>query len=54
MTENPMTVAAATAFVVGDVAKSTGHHRDALGFSVTFQYGTPPLRDQREPEQAEV
>ncbi len=53
MTENPMMVAAATTFVVGDIAESTERQR-ALGFTVTFQYGTPPLRDQREPEKAEV
>jgi catechol 2,3-dioxygenase-like lactoylglutathione lyase family enzyme len=41
MAENPMMVGAATVFVVADVAKSTEHYRDVLGFTVTFQYGTP-------------
>ena len=41
MTENPMMVGAATVFVVADIAKSTGHYRDVLGFTVTFEYGTP-------------
>jgi catechol 2,3-dioxygenase-like lactoylglutathione lyase family enzyme len=42
MTEdNPMMVAAATVFVVADIAGSTEHYRDVLGFTVTFQYGTP-------------
>jgi hypothetical protein len=26
---------------VTDVAKSTEHYRDVLGFTVTFEYGTP-------------
>jgi uncharacterized glyoxalase superfamily protein PhnB len=45
--ENPMTeqhptmVGAATVFVVSNIAKSIEHYRDALGFTVTFQYGTP-------------
>ena len=34
-------VGAATVFVVGDIAKSIEHYRDALGFTVTFQYGKP-------------
>ena len=38
--EHPMLVGAATVFVVSDIAKSTEHYRDALGFTVTFQYGT--------------
>jgi len=33
--------AAATVFVVSDVAKSIGYYRDALGFSVTFEWGAP-------------
>jgi len=37
----PMVVGAATVFVVSDVAKSTDHYRDVLGFTVTFQYGQP-------------
>jgi catechol 2,3-dioxygenase-like lactoylglutathione lyase family enzyme len=41
MTENPMMVGAATVFVVADIAKSAEHYRDVLGFTVTFQYGTP-------------
>jgi catechol 2,3-dioxygenase-like lactoylglutathione lyase family enzyme len=36
-----MVVGAATVFVVSDVAKSTDHYRDVLGFTVTFQYGQP-------------
>jgi len=36
-----MMVGAATVFVVIDIAKSTEHYRDALGFAVTFEYGTP-------------
>jgi catechol 2,3-dioxygenase-like lactoylglutathione lyase family enzyme len=39
--EDPMMVGAATVFVVADVAKSTEHYRDVLGFTVTFEYGTP-------------
>jgi catechol 2,3-dioxygenase-like lactoylglutathione lyase family enzyme len=31
----------ATVFVVRDITKSIEHYRDALGFSVTFQYGNP-------------
>ena len=34
-------VGAATVFVVSDIAKSVEHYRSALGFTVTFQYGTP-------------
>jgi catechol 2,3-dioxygenase-like lactoylglutathione lyase family enzyme len=34
-------VGAATVFVVGDVAASSRHYRDALGFAVTFEYGNP-------------
>ena len=33
---------AATVFVVSDIAKSIAYYRDALGFAVTFQYGSPP------------
>jgi uncharacterized glyoxalase superfamily protein PhnB len=39
--ERPMMVGAATVFVVSDITKSIGHYRDALGFTVTFQYGEP-------------
>ena len=42
MTEvHPMMVGAATVLVVSDIAKSIEHYRDALGFTVTFQYGNP-------------
>jgi hypothetical protein len=42
MTEaRPMMAGAATVFVVSDTAKSIEHYRDAFGFTVTFQYGTP-------------
>jgi len=39
--KNPMMVGSATVFVVADIAKSTSHYRDVLGFTVTFEYGTP-------------
>lgn len=39
--EDPMMVGAATVFVVADIAKSTEHYRDVLGFTVTFEWGTP-------------
>ena len=39
--EHPMMVGAATVFVVSDITKSIEHYRDALGFTVTFQYGKP-------------
>ena len=39
--EDPMMVGAATVFVVTDIAKSTEHYREVLGFTVTFEYGTP-------------
>jgi catechol 2,3-dioxygenase-like lactoylglutathione lyase family enzyme len=39
--EHPEMVGAATVFVVSDIAKSIAHYRDALGFTVTFQYGDP-------------
>jgi uncharacterized glyoxalase superfamily protein PhnB len=45
--ENPMTeehtmmVGAATVFVVSNIAKSIEHYREALGFTITFQYGNP-------------
>jgi catechol 2,3-dioxygenase-like lactoylglutathione lyase family enzyme len=39
--QHPMMVGAATVFVVSDVARSMAHYRDALGFTVTFQYGNP-------------
>jgi catechol 2,3-dioxygenase-like lactoylglutathione lyase family enzyme len=42
MTEKrPMMIGAATVFIVSDIVKSIEHYRDALGFSVTFQYGNP-------------
>ena len=34
--EDPMMVGAATVFVVADIAKSTEHYRDVLGFTITF------------------
>jgi uncharacterized glyoxalase superfamily protein PhnB len=34
-------VAAATVFVVQDVARSVAHYRDVLGFRVEFTYGEP-------------
>jgi hypothetical protein len=40
-TEDPMLVGAATVFVVADIAKSTEHYRDVIGFTVTFEWGTP-------------
>lgn len=40
-TEDPMMVGAATVFVVADIAKSTEHYRDVLGFAITFEYGNP-------------
>ena len=39
--EQPMLAGAATVFVVSDIEKSIAHYRDALGFDVTFQYGSP-------------
>ncbi len=39
--EDPMMVGAATVFVVTDIAKSTEHYCDVLGFTVTFEHGTP-------------
>ena len=39
--ERPMMVGAATVFVVSDIARSMQHYRDALGFAITFEYGTP-------------
>ena len=39
--EHPMMVGAATVFVVSNITKSIEHYRDALGFTVTFQYGNP-------------
>jgi hypothetical protein len=41
MSEQPMLAGAATVFVVSDIAKSIAHHRDALGFAATFEYGNP-------------
>lgn len=37
----PMMTGAATVFAVHDIAASVAHYRDALGFTVTFQYGEP-------------
>ena len=37
----PRMVGAAAVFIVSDIAKSIDHYRDALGFTVTFEYGTP-------------
>ena len=39
--EHPEMVGAATVFVVSDITRSIEHYRDALGFTVTFQYGSP-------------
>ena len=39
--DSPMMIAAATVFVVADIARGTEHYRDVLGFTVTFQYGNP-------------
>ena len=39
--EDPMIVGAATVFVVADIAKSTEHYRDVLGFTITFERGNP-------------
>jgi len=39
--ERPRMVGAATVFIVNGIAKSIEHDRDALGFTVTFQYGKP-------------
>ena len=39
--EHPQMVGAATVFVVSDITRSIEHYRDALGFTVTFQYGSP-------------
>jgi uncharacterized glyoxalase superfamily protein PhnB len=39
--EKPMLAGAATVFVVSDIARSIAHYRDALGFTVTFEYGNP-------------
>jgi catechol 2,3-dioxygenase-like lactoylglutathione lyase family enzyme len=36
-----MLVGAATIFTVRDLAASVAHYRDALGFTVTFEYGDP-------------
>jgi catechol 2,3-dioxygenase-like lactoylglutathione lyase family enzyme len=38
---NRMLVGAATIFTVRDLAASVAHYCDALGFTVTFQYGEP-------------
>ena len=39
--EHPQMAGAATVFVVSDITRSIEHYRDALGFTVTFQYGSP-------------
>jgi uncharacterized glyoxalase superfamily protein PhnB len=39
--DGPMMVGAATVFVVADIGKSIEHYCNALGFTLTFQYGTP-------------
>ena len=42
MTEDQaMMVGAATVFVVSNITNSIEHYRDALGFTITFQYGNP-------------
>jgi hypothetical protein len=41
VTADPMMVGAATVFAVPDIAKSTEHYCDVLGFTITFEYGTP-------------
>jgi uncharacterized glyoxalase superfamily protein PhnB len=38
-----MMTTAATVFTVSDIGASVGYYRDALGFTVTFQYGDPPI-----------
>lgn len=44
MTSNdPMMVGAATVFVVADIAKSTEHYCDVLGFTVTFEWGNSDI-----------
>jgi catechol 2,3-dioxygenase-like lactoylglutathione lyase family enzyme len=39
--EHSMMVGACEVFVVSDLPKSVEYYRDALGFTVTFQYGNP-------------
>jgi catechol 2,3-dioxygenase-like lactoylglutathione lyase family enzyme len=39
--EHPKMAGAATVFVVSDIARSIEHYRDAIGFTVAFEYGTP-------------
>jgi catechol 2,3-dioxygenase-like lactoylglutathione lyase family enzyme len=39
--EPAMMVGAATVFVVSDITKSIEHYRDVLGFTVSFEYGSP-------------
>src|SRR6478672_3541106 len=41
--ERPMMVGAAAVFVVSDVPTSIKHYHNALGFNVTFEYGSPTL-----------
>jgi catechol 2,3-dioxygenase-like lactoylglutathione lyase family enzyme len=41
MTTAPMIVGAATVFVVRDMTKSVPYYRDVLGFTLTFEYGSP-------------
>jgi len=38
--EHPMMVGAAAVFVASNITESIEHYRDALGFTITFQYGT--------------
>ena len=38
---SPMMVGSATVFAVKDITRSVEHYCKALGFEVTFQYGTP-------------
>jgi hypothetical protein len=40
--EDPMMVGAATVFVVTDIAKSTEHYRDVLGFQKASLFDGPP------------
>ncbi|MBX3502380.1 MAG: VOC family protein [Alphaproteobacteria bacterium] len=37
-----MLVGAATVFAVRDIAASRDYFRDVLGFTITFEWGTPP------------
>jgi uncharacterized glyoxalase superfamily protein PhnB len=40
--QQPKMAGAATVFVVKDIVSSIEHYREALGFTVTFEYGAPP------------